>query len=185
MALSHWLTVAKGWSKLSPRQSALQARISSDPYYRFQSMAEVAVAAQMGVKIDVNRASVDDWLRLPGISIHQARSLVELAGMGVQLLCVEDIAAALSIPVEPVKRLELLLYFCYYDPQSLSTPGQVNANTASVEQLAEIPLLPPALAARIVGDRQQNGAYRHLADFGQRLALNSQLISQLMHSLKF
>ena len=182
----HWLTVAKSWSNsLSSRQSALQARILSDPYYRFQSMTEVAVAAQMGVKIDVNRASVDDWLRLPGISIHQARSLVELAGMGVQLLCVEDIAAALSIPVEPVKRLEPLLYFCYYDPESLSTPGQVNANTASMEQLAEIPLLPPALAARIVGDRQQNGAYRHLADFGQRLALNSQLISQLMHSLKF
>ena len=181
----HWLSVAKSWRKLPPRQLALRERILGDPYYRLQSMAEVVVAAQLGVKIDVNRASVDDWLRLPGISIHQARSLVELAGMGVQLLCVEDIAAALSIPVEPVKPLEPLLYFCYYDPESLSTPGQVDVNSASVEQLTEIPLLPSALATRIVSDRQQNGDYRNLADFGQRLGLTSQTITQLLHYLKF
>lgn len=170
---------------ISPSQLALRKRISRDPYYRFGSMAEVAIAAQLGVKIDVNRASVDDWLRLPGLSIHQARSLVELVSMGVPLLGSEDIAAALSIPIESIKPLEPLLYFGYYDPESLSTPGQINANTASVEALSEVPLLSADLAQRIVGDRQANGAYRHLADFGQRLRLDSQQLSQLMHFLKF
>jgi len=52
----------------------------------------IAVAA-LGIQIDVNQASVD-WLRLPGLSIHQAR--VELCRSGVQFYCLEDIAAALN-----------------------------------------------------------------------------------------
>ena len=58
---------------------SLRSRIIEDPYYRFKSAFEIAVAADLGVKIDVNQANVDDWLRLPGISIHQARQLVALS----------------------------------------------------------------------------------------------------------
>ena len=50
---------------------SLRSRILENPYYRFQSPFEIAVAADLGVRIDVNQAGVDDWLRLPGISIHQ------------------------------------------------------------------------------------------------------------------
>jgi DNA uptake protein ComE-like DNA-binding protein len=36
-----------------------------------------------------------------------------------------------------------------------------------------------------VQNREENGNYRNLVDFQRRLALNSQLISQLMHYLQF
>lgn len=78
------------------QQGPLRAQILADPYYRFQSLAEVALAAELGISIDVNQASVDDWLRLPGLSIHQARQLVQLTQNGVQFYAIEDIAAALS-----------------------------------------------------------------------------------------
>ncbi len=186
MALSHWLSsAAKLSKKLARDRWAIRERLLSDPYYRLQSIEEIAVAAELGIKIDVNQASVDDWLRLPGISIHQARSLVELVGMGVQLLCIEDIAAAISVPLGRIEPLEPLLYFCYYDPESHSIPQRVNPNTASVEQLRQIPLLEISSAQMIVHNRQQNGAYRNLADLQRRLALDSQLTSQLMHYLQF
>ena len=57
-------------------QIGIRNKIANDPYYRFQSLQEIAIAAELGIKIDVNQATVDDWLRLPGLSIHQARSLV-------------------------------------------------------------------------------------------------------------
>ena len=182
----HWLVSAKELrKKLTPRRSPLREKILNTPYYRLQSMAEVTIATQLGITVDVNRATVDDWLRLPGISIHQARSLVELAGMGVQFLCIEDLAAALSLPPQQLKPLEPILTFHYYDPESLTTPQRVNPNTASIDQLAQIPGLSAALAIEIWQNRQQNGAYRNLADLGQRLTLDSQIISQLMHYLQF
>ncbi|HEY9302535.1 MAG TPA: ComEA family DNA-binding protein, partial [Phormidium sp.] len=81
------------WKNLNLPQRSIRTRILKDPYYRFQSLEEVALAASLGIKIDANEATVDDWLRLPGLSIHQARSLVELTRNGIQFHCLEDVAA--------------------------------------------------------------------------------------------
>ncbi|MEA5468619.1 ComEA family DNA-binding protein, partial [Spirulina sp. 06S082] len=163
------------------QRAAIRDRILHDPYYRLRSLYEVNIAVELGLQLDVNRATVDDWLRLPGISIHQARSLVELRGMGVQFLCIEDISAAIGLSLSILQSLEPLLYFCYYDPESPENPQKINLNTATVKQLAKIPLIDAQLAGIIV----QNRPYRSLADLQQRLALESELISQLMYYLQW
>jgi len=86
------------WLPLNPRLQKLRTKLLNDPYYRLQSGEEIQIAAKLGIRIDANQATVDDWLRLPGLSIHQARSLVELSRSGVKFYCIEDIAAALAIP---------------------------------------------------------------------------------------
>ena len=166
-------------------QIGIKKRIANDPYYRFQSLEEVVIAIKLGIKIDVNQASVDDWLRLPGFSIHQARSLVDLVGMGVQLVCLEDVAAAISVPVKRLKPLEPILHFEYYHRLSPLSPQKVNPNTASLEEIAQIPIIESALAQQILDNREQNGKYSNLAELQSRLKLNSQVISQLMYYLDF
>ncbi len=166
-------------------QIVIKKRIANDPYYRFQSLSEVAIAVKLGIRIDVNQASVDDWLRLPGFSIHQARSLVDLVGMGVQLVCLEDVAAAISVPVQRLKPLEPILHFEYYHPLSPLSPQKVNPNTASLAEIAQIPLIKSDLAQQILENRQQNGKYRNLADLQSRLKLNGKATSQLMYYLDF
>jgi DNA uptake protein ComE-like DNA-binding protein len=177
-----WLNVA---NKLNPQQKAIQKKLAIDPYYRFQSLGEIEVAAQLGVRIDVNQATVDDWLRLPIISIHQARSLVELVGMGLQLLCIEDVAAALGLPPQRMQPFAAILHFEYYDSESLLAPQKVNTNTASWEQLDQIPVLYGELALKIYKNRQEFGNYRNLADLKGRLNLNNETIVQLMYYLSF
>ena len=164
------------------RQS-IRAKLLSDPYYRMQSATEIAIAAELGIKIDVNQASVDDWLRLPGLSIHQARSLVQLTNAGVPFYCLEDIAAALSVPVLRLKPLEPILRFCYYDDGYAT--GRINPNTASVEQLNQIPGVEMPLALAVVQNRLAAGNYRNLVDFQQRLLLPGSLTAKLMHYLQF
>lgn len=169
----------------NPNWHSIRVRLQSDPYYRLQSAEEIAIAAELGIKIDVNLATVDDWLRLPGISIHQARSLVELAQIGVQFCCIEDIAAALGVSVQRIKPLQPILSFCYYDPESDLTPQPLNPNTASLEQLTQIPAVDLFLARTIVQNRQEGGAYRNLADLQRRLSLSPQLLTDLMYYLRF
>ncbi|HHP7230619.1 MAG TPA: helix-hairpin-helix domain-containing protein [Xenococcaceae cyanobacterium] len=167
------------------KRRAIANKIRNDPYYRFQNLTEIAIAVELGIRIDVNQASVDDWLRLPGISIHQGRLLVELVAKGVKLLCIEDIAAALSIPATRLFPLEPVLQFSYYDRFTPLSPEKININQASVAEIAQIPLIKANLAELIVRERQQQGKYHNLADLQRRLALDSVTISQLMYYLQF
>ena len=166
-------------------QIRIRNKIANDPYYRFQSLKEIAIAAELGIKIDVNLATVDDWLRLPGFSIRQARSLVELVRMGVQLVCLEDVAAAIGVSVSHLQPYEAILAFAYYDRLSSLSPVKVNINSASEIELLEIPEIEDDLAQAIVCDRQQHGRYSHIVDLSSRLKLDSNLTSQLMHYLRF
>ncbi len=168
---------------LNPRRPGMasQRQRLTDPYYRFQTPAEVQLAAELGVRIDVNQASVDDWLRLPGLSIHQARSLVDLTQNGLQFYALEDLAAALGLSVQRLQPLAPVLQFCYYGG-SLTL---VNPNTATVEHLLQIPGVDAALAHGIVRDRVTAGPYRHLADLQQRLALSAASVAKLLHYLRF
>ncbi len=166
-------------------QIGIRNKIVNDPYYRFQSLSEIAIAAELGIKIDVNQATVDDWLRLPGFSIHQARSLVELVQMGVQLVCLEDIAAAISVPTERLRVLEPVLAFAYYHRLSPLSPARINLNTASVDEIAAIAGVDFNLAQKFFQNCQEYGRYRNIVDLQRRLNLDSDLTSQLMHYLRF
>lgn len=180
--MQNWLPSAAQLRQLNPQFLALRTKLLSDPYYRMQSMTEIAVAVALGIQIDVNRATVDDWLRLPGLSIHQARSLVELCSSGVQFYCLEDIAAALNMPLGKLKPLEPILKFCYYDELDTQV---VNPNTATVEKLTQIPCIDLPLAKTVVQNRLSSGPYRNLVDFQRRLSLPGHVTSQLMHYLRF
>ena len=171
--------------RVNPQKIFIRQKITNNPYSRLENLLEVQIAAELGIKIDVNQACIDDWLRLPGISIHQARSLVELVGMGMQLLCLEDVAAAMSVPIHRLYPLEPILHFEYRDRRGCLSPQKVNPNTASLAEITQIPLVDRDLAKRILIDRQQNGDYRNLADFQRRLGINSKLTSQLMYYFQF
>lgn len=177
MSFLNWL------SKVTQAQTA-RSRLLTDPYYRFQSIEELQLAVSLGVQIDVNQAGVDDWLRLPGLSIHQARTLTELTQAGVQFHSLEDIAAVLNLPLPRLKPLEPALQFCYYDADSLHTIQPIDVNTASIEMLSRIPGVDLHLARAIVQGRSQSN-YRNLPHLQRRLSLSNELTAKLIHYLRF
>jgi len=185
MALFDWLSsVTQSRLGHVPSLQPVRSRILNDPYYRLQSVEEIEIAASLGMTIDANQATVDDWLRLPGLSIHQARALVELTQAGVQLHCLEDVAAALSLSVQRLKPLERVLRFCYYDADSVYITPAINPNTATLEMLLKIPAVDLYLARAIVENRAI-APYRNLIHLQRRLALSADLTAKLMHYLKF
>lgn len=180
MGVSDWLQ-GRLQDQLQARRHGRPSHRLQDPFYRFQSIEELQRAAALGVRLDVNRADIDDWLRLPGLSIHQARILVSLSQAGVAFHCLEDLAAALGLPVQRLQPLAAILQFCYYDPDAVPS---LNPNTASVKQLLSLPGMDRGLAQKIVENRHQQGSYRNLVDFQQRLQLSSQTLSEWMHYLR-
>jgi DNA uptake protein ComE-like DNA-binding protein len=176
----------KNWRSLNPKLQKLRSQLLNDPYYRLQSREEIVIATELGIRIDANHATVDDWLRLPGLSIHQARSLVELSHAGLKFYCIEDIAAALSLPVSRLELLKPILNFSYYDDESLERPNiLVNPNTATVESLTKVPFIHLSLAQAVVQNRLSFGPFRNLVDFQQRLNISGEAIAQIMYYLRF
>jgi len=170
---------------LNPRLLWLRSKIKNDPYYRFQSLEEISIGAQLNIKIEVNTATVDDWLRLPGVSIRQAQTLTALTASGVQFYSLEDMAAALNVPLSRLQPFSPILSFNFSDPESCLSPVLVNVNLATAEELASLPFFDLAFAEKVVENRLTEGKYSSLADFHQRLGLDAQLTSQLMHYLRF
>ncbi|MBT9312717.1 ComEA family DNA-binding protein [Leptothoe kymatousa] len=175
----------RGLDALEGQLNPLKRKLREDSYYRFQSIDEVRLGEQLGVCIDANRATVDDWLRLPGISIHQARTLVELSRTGVPLTCWEDVAAVTGLGLPQLQAFGKMVKFYYYDPDSAILPRQINVNRVSAGELMAIPGMEQALAQRLVYCRQRFGAYKDWLDIKHRLQLRPQTIARLVHYLRF
>ncbi len=166
------------------RTHPLRRRLQREPYYRFQSFEELRLAASWDIRIEANTASIDDWLRFPGISIHQARLLTQLTENGLFFSCIEDVAAALGVPAQQIQGWTAMLQFCYYEQQHSLEPVAVDVNSATATELSTVPAIDTFLGRAIVHYRQA-GPYRDLADLQQRLRLNIQTTSELLHYLKF
>lgn len=109
------VNVLDQWTRWKWQLHPLSARLRNNSRIRLRSEKEVIIAAAFGVRIDVNRASIDDWLRLPGLSIHQARTLVDQVEQGHHFWCLEDIARILGVSAATLQPLAPILQFCYYD----------------------------------------------------------------------
>jgi DNA uptake protein ComE-like DNA-binding protein len=153
---------------------------SSEPYYRFRSISELNAAAQRGERIAVHSATVDDWLRLPGLSIHQARALVDLQAAGLELYAIEDLAAALEIPLHRAQGWQAILSFEYHHPES--APLQLNPNRATLVELQQIMI--STLAERIIEAREIT-TFQDLADLQRRLQLDGPTLTHLLPYLRF
>ena len=179
-------------SSSSPRQPLkrwanhfhpLKAKLRQDPMLRLTTVTEVAVAAELGVRIDANQATVDDWLRLPGLSIHQARALVQLSHSGVVFYSVDDVAAALGLAVPQVAALAPILQFCYYDATSPIDMLPPSLNQATIAQLMALPMMSSPIAERILNERQRS-PFTSWSDVHHRLRLTAEQTSQWMHYLR-
>ena len=182
MTFSRWFS---GSNKMNIRRQTIINRINSNPYYRFQSPEEITIASELGILIDANIASVDDWLRLPGISIRQARNLVEISNSGINFLCLEDLAGALGVSVLKIQTWEPILHFAHYEKDSFIAPAKTHINNATLERLLEIPNVDESLAKKILIDRESNGHFRHIADLQTRINLDEDTAYHLMTYLKF
>ncbi|WP_263970546.1 ComEA family DNA-binding protein [Leptolyngbya sp. KIOST-1] len=173
----------KRWQSLRAQLAPLASRLGQDPAYRLRSYQEVEQAARLGFTVDVNRATVDDWLRLPGLSIRQAQGLVRLRQAGVQFHCVEDVAAALGVSPAHLRPLAPVLSFCYYDELGDGAPC-LSLNQVTVQQLCGVPGMSPTLAQAVVQERSRRGPYQDLADLQRRLGLTPDLVQTLMYFLR-
>lgn len=169
----------------------LALKLNTDPQLRLRNAEEIRLAASLGWRLDVNRASAADWLRLPGLQPAQVDLLLRLQRGGVQLSGLDDLQQLLELPRQQLEQWEPLLLFRWYGDglaeisQAGLRPRSVDLNRANGTQLErDLPQLNAERRQRLLRERQR-APYADLADLQQRLQLPAALIEELIGRVSF
>ena len=120
--------------------------------------------------MDVNRASRNQWLQLPGCSQDTADLLVRLQRGGVQFASADDLFRLLELPSDLARLWTPHLLFQWHGdapPQPQAAP--LDLNNASADQLALLGW-PEQRTANLMRERRRAG-FKDLADLQERLCL--------------
>ena len=152
-----------------------ELKLRQQPGRRLQNALEVHLAAELGWRLDVNRATATDWLRLPGITADQVDLLIRLQAGGVQLSGSDDLARLLELPAAVIASWQPLLDYRWYGapPAAAPTP-QLDLNRANDRQLQTLGLSSER-RARLLRERARR-PFQDLADLQLRVQLPPELI---------
>lgn len=162
----------------------LALQLAQQPGRRLRSAEEVERAAALGWRLDVNRATAADWLRLPGCSPDQADLLQRLQAGGVQLSGPEDLQRLLQLDPQQLRSWLPLLEFRWYGSPPPPAAAAVSVNGASAPQLRGLEGLGEAELALLLQERARR-PFRDLADLQQRLALPAAVIESWIGRVSF
>jgi len=160
-------------------------KLRQDPQRPLADAAEVRLAAELGWRLDVNRASAADWRRLPGLEPVQLDLLLRLQAGGVQLSGPDDLAQLLDLGPDQLQCWLPVLAFRWYGtpPPSASQAAPLDLNRAGRKELESLGLSPER-SARLLRERARR-PFRDLADLQDRLQLPAALVEGWIGKVRF
>jgi DNA uptake protein ComE-like DNA-binding protein len=162
----------------------LALKLRQNPGLRLRDASEVGHAAALGWRLDVNRATRGDWLRLPGMEPHHVDLLLRLQAGGVQLSGAEDLQRLLELPAAVVAAWLPLLEFRWYgEPPAIASEARLDLNQARLPDLQALGLTPER-SQRLLRERAR-APFRDLADLQQRLQLPPDLVERWIGKVRF
>lgn len=151
-----------------------------------------------GETIDPNTASEEELDRLPGIGASKARRLVEDRRARGPFANAAALARVPGLGPGSVKRLAPFLRFdprtavsapgalalAIPDPATELPAGPLDLNAATAAELDSLPGIGPALAARIVGYRDQHGRFAEPEDLKKVSGIGDKKFAQLASRIR-
>ncbi len=114
--------------------------------------------------IDINRAALEDWLRLPGIGEKRAQQIVKFRESLGGFLSVAQLAEMYNLPDSVFQVIQPLLTL------EFKSIRQLNLNAATAEDLDRHPYISLKQATLIVNYRTQHGPFATVEDIGKIVA---------------
>ncbi|MBX2890742.1 MAG: helix-hairpin-helix domain-containing protein [Saprospiraceae bacterium] len=115
--------------------------------------------------LDINRSSMEDWQRLPGIGEKRARQIVNFREALGGFLSVEQVKEVYGLPDSVFQNIQPMLVLAPYQVRA------ININTASEEDMGKHPYVSKKQAKHIVAYREQHGAFASVDDLTKIIAL--------------
>ena len=135
--------------------------------------------------LDVNRATPEQWQKLPGCSEAMVDVLMRLQRGGVQFSQLDDLALLLNLPADLVKLWTPHLVFRWHgDAPVLPKQAPLDVNAAAPTLLAQTLNWPKPRLQRLIQERRLK-PFEHLADLQERVCLPPDAVEQLIGRVSF
>lgn len=118
------------------------------------------------ISLDANRASMEDWQKLPGIGEKRARQMVNFRESLGGFLSIEQVGEMYGLPDSVFQKIKPMLTV------SGGSIRQLNLNSASYEDLEGHPYISGKQAKLIVAYREQNGSFASVDDLAKIAAFS-------------
>ena len=135
--------------------------------------------------LDVNRATPEQWQKLPGCSEAMVDVLMRLQRGGVQFSQLDDLALLLNLPADRVKLWTPHLVFRWHgDAPVLPKQAPLDVNAAAPTLLEQTLNWPKPRLQRLIQERRLK-PFEHLADLQERVCLPPDAVEQLIGRVSF
>ena len=179
MARGHWL------DPLARKVLQAVGELPKDPPARTEPTPPAAPVAAPSWILDVNRATSEQWLQLPGCTEAMVDVLLRLQRAGVQFSQADDLFQLLDLsPLQAEQWRPHLVFHWYGDAPPLPEPTPLELNAASRLELEQALLWPQPRLSRLLQERNRK-AFENLADLQERLCLPPEAVEQLLGKVRF
>ena len=170
---------------LAVERELMALRLRQNPGLAPRNAQEVALMADLGWRLDVNRATAADWLRLPGCTTDQVDLLLRLRSGGVQLSGPEDLQRLLDLEDDVLLCWGPLLEFRWYGAEDPPRSDRLDLNHAPMVLLQRrLSAWPRGRLERLIRERRRR-PLQDLADLQERLALPPAAVEELIGKVCF
>ena len=178
MARQHWL------DPLARKLLQATGDLPPDPVQIKQQPRTTPTQAETW-SLDVNRATPEQWKKLPGCSEAMVDVLMRLQRGGVQFSQLDDLALLLNLPTDLVKLWRPHLVFRWHgDAPVLPEQPLLDVNAAEPTLLETTLNWPKPRLQRLIQERRLK-PFEHLADLQERVCLPPNAVEQLIGRVRF
>ena len=178
MARQHWL------DPLARKLLQATGDLPPDPVQIKQQPTTTPTQAETW-SLDVNRATPEQWEKLPGCSEAMVDVLMRLQRGGVQFSQLDDLALLLNLPTDLVKLWTPHLVFRWHgDAPVLPEQPLLDVNAAAPTLLEQTLNWPKPRLQRLIQERRLK-PFEHLADLQERVCLPPDAVEQLIGRVSF
>ena len=178
MSRQHWL------DPLARKLLQATGDLPPDPVRAKPKPRETPNAADTWT-LDVNRATPEQWQKLPGCSEAMVDVLMRLQRGGVQFSQLDDLALLLNLPADLIGLWTPHLVFRWHgDTPVLPEQPPLDLNAAAPTLLEQTLNWPKPRLQRLIEERRRK-PFEHLADLQERVCLPPDAVEQLIGRVSF
>lgn len=144
--------------------------------------SRLARPLRIGEQIDMDRADANELVRLPRIGPALAARILADRESGGAFGSLEGLSRVSGVGpglMETIRPYATFSGTVRLRQSPVKMAAKVSLNTATAEQLEQLPGIGPARAMAIVEDRRRNGRYRTIEDLARVRGIGAATISRL------
>lgn len=157
------------------------------PFRKISKLENKTVASLASAKfslVDVNKATIKELEKLPGVGPTKARAIVEYRKKNGAFKQIQDLLKVSGIGKETLKKFSKMVTGFLLLNQPLKSTNLVDINKAAIDELEKLPSIGPTKAKEIVEYRNAHGPFSNIEELLKVKGIGPKTLNKIKRLVK-